>query len=71
MPGPEENLDTFTITLEEDDEGNLVFPFPDELLDALGWGEGDVLEIYVVHKQIVFRKVEDRARPTSPVEVQD
>ena len=35
---------------------------PDELLDALGWGEGDVLEIYAVHKQIVFRKVEDGTR---------
>ena len=71
MPGPEENLDTFTITLEEDDEGNLVFPFPDELLDALGWGEGDVLEIYAVHKQIVFRKVEDGTPAVAPVEVQD
>lgn len=57
MPGPEQDLDSFTITLEEDDEGNLILPFPDELLDALGWVEGDTLEIYTVHKQIVFRKV--------------
>jgi bifunctional DNA-binding transcriptional regulator/antitoxin component of YhaV-PrlF toxin-antitoxin module len=71
MPGPEENLDSFTIKLEEDDEGNLVFPFPDELLDSLNWSEGDVLEIYAVHKQIVFRKVEDRAPTVASVEEQD
>jgi bifunctional DNA-binding transcriptional regulator/antitoxin component of YhaV-PrlF toxin-antitoxin module len=59
MPGLDQDLDSFTITLEEDEEGSLVFPFPDELLDTLGWREGDTLEIYAVHKQIVFRKVED------------
>ena len=59
MPGLDTDLEPLTITLEEDDEGNLVLPFPEELLDALGWGEGDTLEIYAVHKQIVFRKVED------------
>jgi bifunctional DNA-binding transcriptional regulator/antitoxin component of YhaV-PrlF toxin-antitoxin module len=71
MPGPEQDLDSFTITLEEDDEGNLVLPFPDELLDALGWVEGDVLEIYTVHKQIVFRKVEDGTRAAFSVKEQD
>jgi bifunctional DNA-binding transcriptional regulator/antitoxin component of YhaV-PrlF toxin-antitoxin module len=71
MPGFDTDPDSFTITLEEDDEGNLVFPFPDELLDALGWGEGDTLEIYAVHKQIVFRKVEDGARPAASIEVSD
>jgi bifunctional DNA-binding transcriptional regulator/antitoxin component of YhaV-PrlF toxin-antitoxin module len=71
MPGPEENLDSFTIKLEEDDEGNLVFPFPDELLDSLNWSEGDVLEIYAVYKQIVFRKMEDGTPAVTPVEIQD
>lgn len=59
MPGLDQDLDSFTITLEEDEEGNLVFPFPDELLDTLGWRKGDTLEISAVHKQIVFRKVEN------------
>jgi bifunctional DNA-binding transcriptional regulator/antitoxin component of YhaV-PrlF toxin-antitoxin module len=71
MPGPEQDLDSFTITLEEDDEGNLILPFPDELLDALGWVEGDTLEIYTVYKQIVFRKVEDGTPAVTPVEIQD
>jgi len=59
MPGPNEDLDSITIRLEEDEEGNLIVPFPDELLDALGWKEGDELEIYTMHKQIAFRKVSD------------
>jgi bifunctional DNA-binding transcriptional regulator/antitoxin component of YhaV-PrlF toxin-antitoxin module len=60
MPGPEENPNSFVIALEEDDDGNLIVPFPDELLDCVGWKEGDELEIYTVHKQIVFRKVASR-----------
>ncbi|AOV60332.1 hypothetical protein S820908_185 [Synechococcus phage S-CAM9] len=32
-----------TVTLEEDN-GDLIFPFPDEILDELGWKEGDVIE---------------------------
>ena len=31
------------VTLEEDN-GDLIFPFPDKLLDELGWKEGDVIE---------------------------
>ena len=34
----------FTVTLEEDGDGNLILPFPDEMLESLGWEEGDVLE---------------------------
>jgi len=59
MPGHNEDLGSFTIKLEEDEEGNLVLPFAEELLEALGWKEGDELEIYTVHRQLVFRKVAD------------
>ena len=38
-------LKHYTITLEEDPEtGELVLPFTDEILNELGWKEGDVLE---------------------------
>jgi len=38
-------LKHYTITLEEDTEtGELVLPFTDEILNELGWKEGDVLE---------------------------
>ena len=46
-----------TIICEEDEEGNLIIPFPDELLDALGWGEGDELEVQVLADSVRFAKV--------------
>ena len=36
---------TWTITLEEDPEtGDLILPFTNEMLEGVGWKEGDVLE---------------------------
>lgn len=46
---------TNIITLEEDADGNLILPFPEELLKTLGWGEGTELDIQVVAGSIVFR----------------
>jgi hypothetical protein len=38
-------MQSWTITLEEDPEtGDLVLPFTDEILQAVGWKEGDVVE---------------------------
>ena len=34
----------YRITLQEDREGNVVIPFPEEMLEELDWSEGDVLE---------------------------
>ena len=35
----------YTITLEEDPQsGDLILPFPPEMLEELGWKEGDVLQ---------------------------
>ena len=35
----------YTINLEEDPEtGDLILPFPEDMLDETGWKEGDVLE---------------------------
>jgi phytoene/squalene synthetase len=36
---------TYTVKLAEDAEtGDMYMPLPDELLDELGWKEGDVLD---------------------------
>ena len=36
---------TWTVTLEEDPEsGDLILPFTNEMLEEVGWKEGDVLE---------------------------
>jgi len=36
--------DTFTVTLEEDPKtGDLMMPIPTELLNQMGWDDGDIL----------------------------
>lgn len=38
-------IKSWTVTLEEDPEtGDLILPFSDEMLEEVGWQEGDVLE---------------------------
>ena len=51
----------FITTCEEDEEGNLVLPFPEELLEAMGWGEGTVLDIDVLGNRVIFRECEPTA----------
>jgi hypothetical protein len=49
----------YTVTLDEDENGDLFMPIPADFLDKLGWQEDDVLEWIVEGDQIVLRKVED------------
>lgn len=42
-----ENLRYEVITQEDKDTGDLILPIPQPLLDAIGWKEGDELEITV------------------------
>ena len=39
-------MSSWTITVEDADDGSgdLIIPFPDDLLESAGWKEGDVLE---------------------------
>jgi hypothetical protein len=48
---------SFVTECSEDEEGNLILDFPDELLEAMGWGGGTVLDISVVGDRIVLREV--------------
>jgi bifunctional DNA-binding transcriptional regulator/antitoxin component of YhaV-PrlF toxin-antitoxin module len=49
----------------EDEEGNVILEIPDELLTALGWGEGTELEIDVVGDRIVLQQVSPAATEQS------
>lgn len=55
MPGT--NYPKFVTTCEEDEEGNLILNFPDELLEAMGWREGTTLDIDALGDRIVLREV--------------
>jgi len=47
----------FITTCDEDEDGNLILPFPEELLDAMGWGEGTVLDFDIIGDRLVIREV--------------
>jgi bifunctional DNA-binding transcriptional regulator/antitoxin component of YhaV-PrlF toxin-antitoxin module len=47
----------FVTTCEEDEDGNLILPFPEELLDAMGWGEGTTLDLDVIGDRLIIREV--------------
>lgn len=54
---PTADSPSFITTCSEDEEGNLLLEFPDELLEAMGWGDQTVLDISVVGDRIVLREV--------------
>ena len=51
----------FITHCEEDEDGNLILNFPEELLDAMGWREGTTLDIDVVGDRVIFREVRSDA----------
>jgi bifunctional DNA-binding transcriptional regulator/antitoxin component of YhaV-PrlF toxin-antitoxin module len=53
------NKPSFITECSEDEEGNLILNFPDELLEAMGWSEGTVLDISVVGNRIVLQEVRE------------
>jgi bifunctional DNA-binding transcriptional regulator/antitoxin component of YhaV-PrlF toxin-antitoxin module len=61
---------SYITTCSEDEEGNVVLDIPEELIEALGWGEGTVLDISALPGSIVLRKVESADLPATgcPVE---
>jgi antitoxin component of MazEF toxin-antitoxin module len=46
-------------TCEEDENGNLVFEIPEELLQVMDWKEGTTLDIEVLPGTIVLREVKE------------
>ena len=54
---PPNDLPKFITTCEEDENGNLILNFPEELLEALGWGEGTTLDFDVLGDRLVIREV--------------
>jgi len=50
---------TYTVTLEEGEDDECILPLPDEVLDALDWQDGDMLE-WIVNEEdntILLKKV--------------
>jgi hypothetical protein len=49
----------YIIEVQETDSGDLFIEFPDDLIEELGWQEGDVLNWDLKGEGIVLSKVHD------------
>jgi hypothetical protein len=68
MPNSDSNTHLVT-QLTEDENGNLALEFPDEIIEAMDWKEGDTLGIEVFAGRIIFRKLsEDELRAAAGTE---
>ena len=54
-------MTSYIVEVQEDDQENLFIQFPDELIDELGWQEGDILNWDLKGEGIVLSKVHDPA----------
>ena len=61
---------SYTSTCTEDEDGNVILDFPEELLDAMGWGEGTLLEIEAVADRILLRAVQQADAPENGCSVE-
>jgi bifunctional DNA-binding transcriptional regulator/antitoxin component of YhaV-PrlF toxin-antitoxin module len=49
----------YIIEIQENESGDLFIEFPDDLIDELGWQEGDILNWDLKGDGIVLSKVHD------------
>ncbi len=50
----------FTVTIEEDEFGDLILPVPDEVCEELGWEVGNELEYEILDDETFsLRKVDE------------
>ena len=61
---------SFITTCSEDEEGNVILDIPEELLEALGWGEGTNLDISALPGTIVLREVQPADVPATGCSVE-
>jgi hypothetical protein len=48
---------SFVTTCTEDEEGNVILDIPEELLEAMGWGEGTILDISALPGRLILHEV--------------
>jgi bifunctional DNA-binding transcriptional regulator/antitoxin component of YhaV-PrlF toxin-antitoxin module len=52
---------SYILEVQEDDNGDLFITFPDDVIEELGWQEGDILEWNLKGDGIVLSKLNDEA----------
>jgi bifunctional DNA-binding transcriptional regulator/antitoxin component of YhaV-PrlF toxin-antitoxin module len=54
-------MSSYVLEIQEDDEGEQFITLPDELIEHLGWKEGDILDWDVRGEKVYLTKVNDPA----------
>ena len=54
-------MTNYIVEVQESDQGELFIEFPDELIDELGWQEGDILNWDLKGEGIVLSKLHDHS----------
>jgi bifunctional DNA-binding transcriptional regulator/antitoxin component of YhaV-PrlF toxin-antitoxin module len=52
---------SYFLEVQEDENGDLFISFPDEVIEELGWEEGDILEWKLKGSGIVLSKLNDES----------
>ncbi len=52
---------SYILEVQEDDNGELFITFPEDIVEALGWQEGDVLEWKLKGNGVILSKLNDNA----------
>ena len=60
-------MSSYVVQLEEDEVGDLILPIPEELLEQLGWKEGDELDFSLRDGLVVIQKVYDKEHQMYPM----
>lgn len=49
----------YTVTLEDAKDGSddVILPFPNELIEELGWVEGDLLDFDIIGDRVIIKKL--------------
>jgi len=50
---------SYILEVEEDEDGELFLTFPDELMEEVGWGYGDILNWDIKGEGVILTKVCD------------
>ena len=54
-------MSSYILEVQEDDNGELFITFPEDIVEALGWQEGDVLEWKLKGNGVILSKLNDSA----------
>lgn len=54
--------ESWKVILEEDENGDVILPFPDELIKRYGWLEGDEIEFEIKEGYVIISNISAKLR---------